>query len=352
MVKRDSFGTLPDGREVFVFTLRNERGMEVRLTNYGATIVSILAPDREGRLADVVLGYDSLRQYLDGKHYFGCTVGRYANRIAGGRFMLDGNEVRLATNDGPNHLHGGVKGFDKVLWEAEERILPEGPAVLLHYVSTDGEEGYPGTLDVHVTITLTADNTLRIVSEATSDKTTVVNLTNHSYFNLAGAGEGDVSGQILTIAANRFTPVDSTQIPLGRYRDVAGTPFDFRTPRAIGDRIDEDDVQLRIGSGYDHHYVLNRNVGGLILAARAEDPRSGRVLEVRTTEPGLQLYTGNHLDGTIGKGGKRYARRGGFCLETQHAPDTPNHPSFQSATLHPGGKYHSETEFVFSTTPR
>lgn len=352
MVKRDLFGKMPDGRDVFLFTLRNEQGMEVVLTNYGATVISIHVPDREGRFADVALGYDGLRQYMKGQAYFGCVVGRYANRIAGGRFTLDSTEYQLAVNDPPNHLHGGRRGFGQVLWTAVERQFPEGPAVVMNYTSPDSEEVYPGTLEIQVVYTLTNDNRLKVTYDAITDKTTIVNLTNHTYFNLAGEASGSVRKQLLMIAADRYTPVDSARIPTGELRDVSGTPFDFRAPVAIGARIAANDEQLRLGRGYDHNFVLSRNAPGMVLAARAEDPASGRVLEVRTTEPGVQFYSGNSLNGKVaGKNGKKYPFRGGFCLETQHFPDSPNHPEFPSTVLRPDQKYHSETEYAFSVSP-
>jgi aldose 1-epimerase len=344
---RQSFGTTPDGQAVDLYTLTNQHDMEVRITNYGAIIVSIRTPDRAGQIGDVVLGFDTLDGYLHNTPFFGAVVGRYGNRIAKGRFSLDGVEHTLATNDGENHLHGGVKGFDKAVWTASEAESPDGPSLQLEYVSADGEEGYPGTLTARVVYTLTADDTLRIEYSATTDKATVVNLTNHSYFNLSGSG--DILGDELMIAASRFTPVDAGLIPTGELRSVTGTPFDFTTPTAIGARIDADDEQIRLGGGYDHNFVLDKEPGVLGLAARVHDPASGRVLEVRTTEPGVQFYTGNFLDGTLtGKGGVAYPRRSGFCLETQHFPDSPNHPDFPSTVLEPGQRYETTTVFAFS----
>ena len=346
-IRRDVFGAMPDGQRVDVFTLTNTNGVTARLSSLGATLVSLMAPDRAGRVADVVLGYDTFEGWTNNAPFFGVVVGRYGNRIANGRFTLDGTPYTLARNNGPNHLHGGVKGFDKVVWTATEVEQSEGPSVQFEYVSRDGEEGYPGTLRATVVYTLTDRNELRIAYAATTDRKTVVNLTNHTYFNLAGSG--DILGHSLTIAADRFTPVDSTLIPTGELRSVAGTPFDFRQATPIGARIDAADEQLRFGGGYDHNFVLNRQSGDLTLAARAVDPASGRVLEVRTTEPGVQFYTGNFLDGTIvGKGGQRYARRTGFCLETQHFPDSPNQPSFPMTVLEPGQTYQTTTVFALS----
>ena len=346
-IRRDVFGAMPDGQRVDVFTLTNTNGVTARLSSLGATLVSLMAPDRAGRVADVVLGYDTFEGWTNNAPFFGVVVGRYGNRIANGRFTLDGTPYTLARNNGPNHLHGGVKGFDKVVWTATEVEQSEGPSVQFEYVSRDGEEGSPGTLRATVVYTLTDRNELRIAYAATTDRKTVVNLTNHTYFNLAGSG--DILGHSLTIAADRFTPVDSTLIPTGELRSVAGTPFDFRQATPIGARIDAADEQLRFGGGYDHNFVLNRQSGDLTLAARAVDPASGRVLEVRTTEPGVQFYTGNFLDGTIvGKGGQRYARRTGFCLETQHFPDSPNQPSFPMTVLEPGQTYQTTTVFALS----
>ena len=343
------WGTTPDGKSVSLFTLRNSNGMEARITNYGGIVVSLLVPDKDGKLGDVVLGYDSLADYVRSNPYFGCIAGRYANRIAKGLFTLNGVQYHLAVNNGPNHLHGGLKGFDKVVWDAEPAESPDGPSLKLTYLSKDGEEGYPGDLSVTVIYTLTDENELRINYKATTDKPTIVNLTNHSYFNLAGAGKGNILDQLLMINADKFTPIDTTFIPTGELRDVAGTPMDFRKPTAIGARINDDDPQLKAGLGYDHNWVINRTGPGLVLAARAVDPVSGRVLEVRTTEPGIQFYSGNFLDGSnMGKGGNVYNYRDGFCLETQHFPDSPNKPEFPPVVLNPGETYSSETVFRFS----
>jgi aldose 1-epimerase len=304
--------------------------------------------DRDGQLDDVVLGYPTLDGYLEASPYFGSIVGRYGNRIAGGRFTLDGKTYRLATNDGPNHLHGGLRGFDKVVWDAEPSETDSTATVALTYTSPAGEEGYPGTLRARVAYTLTASSELLVEYQATTDAPTPVNLTQHSYFNLAGAGRGDILGHELTIAADRYTPVDATLIPTGELAPVAGTPFDFRTPNPIGARIAQDDEQLRRGRGYDHNFVLTREGTGLASAARVVDRTTGRTLEISTTEPGIQFYSGNFLDGTItGKDGRVYGHRAGFCLETQHFPDSPNQPTFPSTILGPGEEYRSTTVFAF-----
>lgn len=349
-IKKSIFGKTTEGQVGDLYTLSNRNGMQVAITNYGGRVVSIIVPDRHGKMADVVLGFDNLDGYLGTNPFFGALVGRYANRIAKGRFKLDGVEYKLAVNDGPNSLHGGVKGFDKVFWTAKE-FSKNPPALELTYVSKDGEEGYPGKLTVKVVYTLTESNELRIDYSATTDKDTVLNLTNHSYFNLAGQGNGDILKDEIMINADRFTPIDSTLIPTGELRKVEGTPFDFRKATAIGARINDNDEQLKFGRGYDHNFVLNRTGHGLTLAARVTDPESGRVMEVLTTQPGIQFYTGNFLDGTVhGKGGKAYAHRSALCLETQHFPDSPNHPKFPTTELKPGQTYHQITVFKFSTT--
>lgn len=335
---------------VELITLANRTGMTVRVMTYGGIIVSLEVPDRGGTPGDVVLGYDSLAGYLGDSPYFGAIVGRYGNRIAKGRFTLNGTEYQLATNNGPNHLHGGVRGFDKVVWAAEPFQGQSGVGVRLTHTSPDGDEGYPGTLRASVTYTLTDRNELIVDYEATTDRATLVNLTQHSYFNLAGSG--NILDHVLTIAADRMTPVDSTLIPTGDLAPVEGTPFDFRTPHMIGARIDDDDMQLRYGGGYDHNFVLNRHGPELLLAARLEDLASGRTLEVRTTEPGVQFYSGNFLGGSVtGKGGTVYPQRGGLCLETQHYPDSPNHPEFPSTILEPGETYRSRTVWTFGVLP-
>ncbi len=342
------FGTI-DGQPVHLFVLTNTRGMKAAITNYGGIVVELWVPDRHGRLADVVLGYSTLQEYVKGSPYFGAIIGRYGNRIGNARFRLGGREYRLAANDHGNHLHGGIKGFDKVVWKAQPTLTPEGPQLALTYLSKDGEEGYPGNLHATVTYRLTEENALDIQYRATTDKPTPVNLTNHSYFNLRGQGQGDILGHRLVLCADRFTPVDQGLIPTGELRPVEGTPFDFRQPVAIGTRIDQPDEQLRFGRGYDHNFVLNKKPGELGLAGRVEEPTTGRVMEVLTTEPGIQFYSGNFLDGTnVGKGGKVYRHRYGFCLETQHFPDSPNKPQFPSTILKPGQEYHSRTVYRFS----
>jgi aldose 1-epimerase len=341
-----------DDKPIEMFTLTSGHGVEMQVMSYGGIIPSLKVPDREGRVADVVLGFDSPQGYLNQPPppYFGALIGRYGNRIAKGKFTLDGRTYTLAINNDPNALHGGTRGFDKVLWTTTPRESTDGSSVVLTRTSPDGEEGYPGNLQVRVTYTLTSKNELIVDYHATTDKATPVNLTQHSYFNLAGHDAGDILGHQLLINADRYTPVDATLIPTGELAPVEGTPFDFRQPTAIGARIDQDNPQLKNGKGYDHNWVLNRSGSGLSLAARLTDPKSGRTLEVRTTEPGLQFYSGNFLDGTIkGKGGHAYAHRGGLCLETQHFPDSPNKSNFPSTILKPGQSYDSKTVFAFST---
>jgi aldose 1-epimerase len=348
-LKRVSFGKTPEGQAVDLYALTNKNGVEVSITNYGGAVVSVKVPDRKGKMADVVLGYDSLDGYVNDKSYFGALIGRYGNRIAHGEFTLDGVTYKLAKNNGDNSLHGGTRGFNKAVWSAKGISSKGGQALQLNYLSKDGEEGYPGNLNVQVVYSLTDANELKIEYDATTDKKTMLNLTNHSYFNLAGQGSGDNLGHRLMIAADRFTPVDAGLIPTGELRSVAGTPFDFRSKTAIGARINADDEQLKLGKGYDHNFVL-RGSGSLGLAARAVEPNSGRVLEVWTTEPGVQFYTGNFLDGTVrGKEGKTYGFRSAFCLETQHFPDSPNHPDFPSTVLSPGQRFHSVTVYKFAT---
>lgn len=342
-----SWGKTGNGQAVELYTLHNAKGAEVTITNYGARIVSIKVPDKAGKFDDIVLGFDDLAGYESKSDpYFGATIGRYANRIAGGKFMLDGNTFTLAKNNGPNSLHGGLAGFDKKVWTATARNDRD---VLMTLVSPNGDEGFPGNLFVSVIFALTDNNELQIRYSATTDKDTAVNLTNHSYFNLAGQGRGDVLGHVVTIDADRFTPVDATLIPTGELKPVDGTPFDFRKPTAIGTRIDSPEPQLKLGGGYDHNYVLNKKGAGPQFAARVVEPRSGRVLEVLTTEPGVQFYTTNNLAGPLtGAGGRIYQRRSAFCLETQHFPDSPNHPAFPSTTLKPGETFRSETVYRFS----
>ncbi|HEY3287482.1 MAG TPA: aldose epimerase family protein [Gemmatimonadaceae bacterium] len=343
---RAPFGTAPGGEAVDLITLTNAHGVELRAMTYGAIIVSLRVPDRTGQLGDVVLGYDSLAGYVKSSPYFGAVVGRYGNRIAKGKFALDGKTYTLAVNNGPNALHGGLKGFDKVVWSADTVRSAHGVGIKFRYLSKDGEEGYPGNLDATVTYTLTDNNEVEIGYEATTDKATPVNLTQHSYFNLAG--KGDILAHVLTLNADRFTPVDSTLIPTGELAPVAGTPFDFTAPHAIGERIGADHQQLKYGGGYDHNFVLSRSDTGLTLAAVLKEPSTGRTLEVRTTEPGVQFYSGNFLDGTLtGKGGVVYQHRTGMCLETQHFPDSPNQKTFPSTILRPGETFRSKTVWTF-----
>lgn len=348
---RAPFGTTTAGDTVEVFTLTNAHGLEVRAATYGGIIVSLFVPDRDGRMADVVLGHDSLDGYLRDSQYFGAIVGRFGNRIANARFTVDGTTYRLVANDGRNHLHGGLKAFDRVVWRAAPFRTDSTVGVVLSYTSPDGEEGYPGNLNARVTYTLTDRNELVVDYRATTDKATPVNLTQHSYFNLAGDGAGDVLGHLLRINADSMTPVDENLIPTGAIVPVAGGPFDFRSLTAIGERIATDDEQLRRGRGYDHNFVLNRGEPGLVHAALVVEPASGRTLDIHTTEPGLQFYSGNFLDGSVvGKAGRVYGHRTGLCLETQHYPDSPNQPGFPSTLLRPGEDYRSRTVFAFGVT--
>jgi aldose 1-epimerase len=345
-VKREPFGRLPDGTSVDIYTLRNASGLEARIMTYGAILVSLKVPDRNGVLADVNLGFDNFEGYLGTHPYFGAIIGRYGNRIAKARFTLDGVEYRLAANNNGNTLHGGIKGFDKVVWTAEPVEAPYGTGVKLTYLSKDLEEGFPGNLSVTVVYTLTDANELEIRYEATTDKKTPVNLSNHAYWNLKGEGRGDILGHVLRLEADRITAVDSpvNLIPTGEIVPVAGTPFDFTTPHAIGERI------ARVEGGYDHNFVLKSGGGALALAARVEEPESGRAMEIWTDQPAIQLYTSNFLDGTVvGKGGKAYRKHFAFCLETQHFPDSPNHPNFPTTVLEPGQTYRTVTVHKFST---
>lgn len=347
-VESTPFGTTRNGREVTLYTLANDNGMEVGVLNYGGIITKIIVPAADGTSGDVVLGLDTLADYETKSPFFGCITGRVANRLAQGRFTLDGQTYQLAQNNGENHLHGGLVGFDKVVWDAEPFAVDGGVGVRLRYLSHDGDQGYPGALDTSVTYMLTNENSLRIDYEATTDAATILNLTNHTYFNLAGGG--NIGGHVVTLDAAAFTPVDGTLIPTGELRSVEGTPHDFRTPTAIGVRIEEDDEQLKLGGGYDHNWVVLGEPGTLRRAARVEEPTTGRVLEVYTTQPGVQLYTGNMMPDITGKGGQEYTRRTGFCLETQHFPDAPNQPNFPSIVLRPGEHFHETTVFQFGVT--
>lgn len=339
-----------DGKEVSLYTLKNKNGVEAKITNYGGIIVSLIVPDKSGKLEDVVLGFDNLSDYQKNNPYFGALIGRYGNRIAKGKFTLDGKDYTLAVNNGVNSLHGGKKGFDKVVWEAGKITTYEGEGLKLNYVSPDMEEGYPGTLKVEVAYMLTDDNSLKIDYTATTDKKTIINLTNHSYFNLTGGVKGDILGHEVMINADEFVPVDSTLIPTGELQSVEGTPFDFKEPTKIGARIGQDDQQLIFAGGYDHCWVLNAGSDGMTKAASVHEPNSGRFMEIYTTGPGLQFYSGNFLDGSLtGKGGVVYKHRYGLALETEHFPDSPNQPNFPSVELKPGETYHTSTIFKFST---
>lgn len=351
-VQVSEFGKTSDGIPIFRYILANKQGVEAVVISFGATLVSLKVPDRAGKSADVVIGYDTVEGYETGKSYFGGTIGRYGNRIARGEFSLDGKVFHLPTNDGPSSLHGGTVGFNKRIWTAVDRSSAGAQILELSYTSADGEEGYPGTLNVKVTYTLPAEaNELRIDYTATTDKDTVINLTNHSYFNLSGDTSKEIVDHELLLRAPQFTPVDATLIPTGELRAVRDTPFDFTKLTAIGARINQDDEQLKFGKGYDHNWALEpTKKGGLQLAAEVFEPTSGRVLEVLTTEPGIQFYSGNFLDGTAkGKGGQLYGHRTGLCLETRHFPDSPNHPSFPSTVLKPGETYRTSTVLRFST---
>jgi aldose 1-epimerase len=351
-VTKAPFGTAPGGAAVDAYTLTNSNGLRARIITYGAIVQSLEAPDRNGKLADVVLGFDDMKGYEGNSPYFGAVVGRYGNRIARGRFTIDGHEYTLATNDGPNHLHGGIKGFDKVVWTAQQFKSDSGVGVVLTHTSPDGDEGYPGTLKAKVTYTLTDRDELAIDYEATTDKATPVNLTNHTYWNLAGDGARDILGHVLTIESSAIVPVDSTLIPTGKLMPVEGTPFDFRKPTPIGARIEDAHQQINFGKGYDHTFVLDGSrQGGLAHAAHVTEPTTGRTLDIYTTEPGVQFYTGNFLDGSFaGKRGRVYARRFGLALETHHYPDSPNQPSFPPVILRPGETYRSRTVLRFGTT--
>ena len=349
-ITKAPFGKTKDGESVDLYTLRNRHGMETKITNYGGIVVSLTAPDRAHKFEDVVLGYNDLDDYMNPPFpYFGAIIGRYGNRIAKGRFTLNGVEYKLAVNNGENHLHGGLKGFDRVVWTAQQIRSSAGPALALTYLSKDGEEGYPGNLRVRVVYTLTNKNELKIDYTASTDKDTVINLTHHSYFNLAGEGNNSILNHIVWLNARQFVPTDAGSIPTGELQNVANTPFDFRIGHAIGDRIAQNDQQLKFGNGYDHTWVIDGRNGVLREAATVYEPTSGRVMEVWTTEPGVQFYTGNFLDASRpGKSGKPYPRRSGFCLETQHYPDSPNRPNFPTTTLRKGATYRSTTIYRFT----
>ena len=345
-IEKSVFGKTADGTSVDLYTLTNKNGLRAKIITYGALLTELHVPDRDGKFADVVLGFDDLKSYLGGHPFYGATVGRYANRIANAKFTLDGKEYTLFVNNGKHSLHGGKKGFDKVVWKAEEAKAEDGLAVRLQYTSPDGEEGYPGTLATTVTYTLTNDNALRIDYSATTDKATPVNLTNHSYFNLAGHGAGEILDHEVTILADNYTPADETLIPTGKIAPVKGTPLDFTTPHKIGARINEIKADPM---GYDHNFVLNSGGKSLSLGARVYEPKTGRVMEMLTTEPGVQLYTGNFLDGSKGKGGAVYKQHAAVCLEAQHYPDSVNKPEFPSPILRPGKTYQQTTMYRFST---
>ncbi len=347
-VTQKPFGTLKNGQNVTLYTLTNSRGARMEVLNYGGIVRSLRVRDSRGRFDDVVLGFDTVGEYVKSSPYFGCITGRYANRIAKGRFSLDGKTYKLATNNGPNHLHGGVEGFDKRIWSVRPLATNNGSALELRLTSPDGDQGFPGNLAMRVVYTLNNQNQFRVDYSATTDKPTLCNLTQHSYFNLAGGRAKSILEHRIQINANRYTPIDATSIPFGNLAPVAGTPFDFRRARTVGARIGANNLQLKNGAGYDHNFVLNGLNGVLKRAARLEDPISGRVMTVFTTEPGLQFYSGNFLDGFKGKGGRVYARRSGLALEAQKFPDSPNRPNFPSSVLRPGQSYRQTTIYAFS----
>jgi aldose 1-epimerase len=346
-IEKQSFGKTKDGTEVFLYTLKNKNGMEVQITNFGGVVVSIKVPDRNGKIDDVALGFDTVAEYEAPGPFFGATVGRYANRIANGRFTLEGRKYQVTVNNPPNMLHGGKSGFNQKVWQV---VRTGAQALHLHYLSKNGEEGFPGNLSVDVIFSLNDNNELKIDYAATTDKPTVLNLTNHSYFNLKGQGDGEIVDHIVQINASKFTPVDKNLIPTGELKSVAGTPFDFRKPQKISAHIGDNDEQLKLGLGYDHNFVIDNGGKTLTMAARVHEETTGRLLEILTTEPGVQFYTGNHMDnGLHGKAGKTYNFRYGLCLETQHYPDSPNHPDFPTTELKPGEKFQSTSVYRFST---
>ncbi len=346
-IAEETFGVLPSGEHVMLYTMKNANGMQASVMNYGATLVSLKTADNMGQISEITLGFDSLKQYLEKSPYFGATVGRYANRIADGKFTLDGQEYHLATNNGPNHLHGGVRGFDKVFWDAETSQTEESKTVTFRYTSVDGEEGYPGTVNVTVAYTLTDGNTLKIEYAATTDKPTIINLSNHTYFNLKDAGKTDILGHVIKINTDAYTPVDETLIPTGEIVSVHNTPFDFQQPRAIGERIHDDHPQIAIAGGYDHNFVLGTKVIGMRLAATVFEPTTGRVMNIATSEPGLQFYSGNFLNGLKGRNNAVYNKHAAFCMEPQHFPDSPNKPQFPTVVLRPGKEFTSLTIYKF-----
>lgn len=349
-ITNEPFGQTQEQQSVDLYTLTNDHGITAQIMTCGGVLVALHTPDRTGASGDIVLGFDTFADYQERSPFFGCITGRYANRIANGQFVLDGVTYPLATNNGPNHLHGGLRGFDKVIWQAETARTADAVALHLRYHSQDGEEGYPGALDVTVSYTLTNQNELRIDYRATTDKPTILNLTNHTYFNLAG--QGKILDHVMQIDADELTPVNAALIPTGELAAVTGTPFDFRTPTPIGARIAQDDQQMRYGGGYDHNWVLNHPEQGLRHVITVTDPRSGRCLDVATSQPGVQFYTANMMPDVLpGKGGQIYSKRSGFCLETQHFPDSPNQPHFPTTVLRPGEQYHETTVFTFSTAP-
>lgn len=349
-IEKSAFGEMPDGQQVDKYTLTNDNGMEIDVITYGGIITRWTAPDKDGNYEDVVLGFNDLDSYFGDVPYFGALIGRYGNRIANGQFSLDGETYTLAKNNGPNHLHGGITGFDKKVWKAEPESTGDGAILVLTCTSADGEEGYPGKLDVKVTYTLTGDNELDIQYEAVTDKPTVVNLTQHTYFNLSGDFSNDILDHEVTLNASAYLPVDAGLIPTGELRPVEGTPFDFTQPKAVGKEIEADNQQIQRGGGYDHCWVLNETEDDFGFAASAYHPETGRVLEVYTDEPGIQFYTGNFLNGALAsKTGGTYGKRSGLCVETQHYPDSPNQEAFPTTRLNPGETYSSHTSFKFST---